>query len=133
MIALSTWKHGIEPNRIIYETISHGGSALDAVEAGAQHCESDTTCMSVGKGGIPDALGLLTLDASIMNHDGSCGSVAFVQGFEHPIAIARRVMENTQHVMLTGAGAERFAEEEGFVRSNLMTPASRKLYERWRE
>ncbi|MBS1904447.1 MAG: isoaspartyl peptidase/L-asparaginase [Bacteroidetes bacterium] len=132
MIALSTWKHGVEPNRIIYDTLTRGGSALDGVEAGARHCEADITCMSVGKGGLPDELGIVTLDASIMDHDGSCGSVAFVRSYLHPVSIARRVMEKTSHVMLAGAGAERFAEEEEMERDELLTAAAKTLYETWR-
>ncbi len=132
MLALSTWKHGIKPNQIVYDTIANGGSALDAVEAGAKYCEADETCMSVGKGGIPDELGLLTLDASIMDHDGNCGAVSFVQGYLHPISIARRVMEASPHILITGEGAERFAREQGFTTEDLLTDASRALYEKWK-
>src|SRR6185312_17172641 len=113
-IVLSTWKHGFEPNRVSFERMLQGGSALDGVEAGAKYCEADLTCMSVGKGGIPDDTGKVTLDAAIMDHDGSCGAVAFVQHYLHVVSIARRVMEKTPHVMLAGEGAERFAEREGF-------------------
>ncbi len=132
MLALSTWKHGFKPNQVVFDSISSGGSALDAVEAGARVCEADETCMSVGKGGIPDELGLVTLDASIMDHNGNCGAVSFVQGYSHPISIARRVMEVSPHVMLTGAGAERFAHEQGFMTEELLTDASRALYEKWK-
>jgi len=133
MEALATWKHGFEPNRISFTAIKEGLSALDAVELGARYCEADATCMSVGTGGIPDELGIVTLDASIMDHDGNCGSVSFVQQYPHPISIARRVMEKTPHVMLAGAGAERFAEREGFITSNLLTEDSKRLYEKWKE
>ncbi len=131
MIALSTWKHGVVPNSIVYDALVAKGSALDAVEAGARYCEADTTCMSVGKGGIPDDLGIVTLDASIMDHEGNCGAVSFVKEFLHPISIARRVMEATPHIMLAGEGAERFAEEQGFKREDLLTTASHELYEKW--
>jgi len=110
-----------------------GLSSLDAVELGARYCEADETCMSVGRGGIPDELGLVTLDACIMDHEGNCGSVSFVQHYPHPIAIARKVMEKTPHVMLSGVGAEKFAEQEGFFTSDLLTEASKKLYETWQE
>lgn len=132
MTALSTWKHGFEPNRIVAETVADGGTALDAVEAGARYCEADLSCMSVGKGGIPDELGIVSLDAAIMNHDGNCGSVAFVKNYVHPISIARRVMERTPHVMLCADGAERFASQEGFPNEDLLTDASRALYEKWK-
>ncbi len=133
METLATWKHGFEPNRISFAAIQEGLSALDAVELGARYCEADETCMSVGKGGIPDELGKVTLDASIMDHDGNCGSVAFVQHYLHPISIARKVMDKTSHVLLAGAGAERFAEHEGFTKSDLLTDASEKLYKTWKE
>ncbi len=133
MEALSTWKHGVEPNQISFAAMKDGSSALDAVELAARYCEADETCMSVGKGGIPDELGMVTLDASIMDHDGNCGSVAFVQNYLHPISIARKVMEKTSHVMLAGIGAERFAQREGFTTSNLLTDASQKLYDKWKE
>lgn len=133
MEALATWKHGFEPNRISFTAMKEGLSATDAVELGARYCEADETCMSVGKGGIPDELGKITLDAAIMDHDGNCGSVAFVQTYLHPISIARKVMEKTPHVILAGVGAERFAEREGFLEENLLTEASKKLYDKWKE
>jgi len=132
-ISLSTWKHGLQPNQITFDKIISGGSALDAVELGARYCESDLTCMSVGKGAIPDELGQVTLDASIMDHEGSCGSVAFVRNYEHVASIARRVMEKTPHVMLAGEGAERFAEREGFPRTDLLTEKAKALWEEWRK
>ncbi|MEI8134860.1 MAG: N(4)-(beta-N-acetylglucosaminyl)-L-asparaginase [bacterium] len=133
MESLSTWKHGVEPNRIVFDAMKSGSSAIEALEMGARYCEADETCMSVGKGGIPDELGIVSLDASIMDHDGNCGSVSFVQEYIHPISIARRVMEKTPHVMLSGKGAEMFAMREGFEKSNLLTEASRTLYDKWKE
>jgi N4-(beta-N-acetylglucosaminyl)-L-asparaginase len=130
--SLSTWKHGFEPNRVTFEALAEGKSALDAVELGARYCEADITCMSVGRGGIPDAIGQVTLDASIMDHEGNCGAVTFVRDFPHPISIARRVMERTPHIMLSGEGAERFAEQEGFIREDLLTEPARQLYNKWK-
>src|ERR1700731_4168893 len=128
MEALATWKHGVEPNRISFSAMSEGLSALDAVEFGARYCEADVTCMSVGRGGIPDELGIVTLDACIMDNDGNCGSVSFVKKYPHPISIARKVMEKTSHVMLAGEGAERFAEREGFFTEDLLTDNDKRLY-----
>lgn len=132
MESLSTWKHGFEPNRVTFEALAEGKSSLDAVELGARYCEADETCMSVGRGGIPDELGVVTLDASIMDSDGNCGAVSFVSNFLHPISIARRVMEQTSHIMLSGEGAELFAERQGFMRDELLTAPSRKLYDKWK-
>jgi N4-(beta-N-acetylglucosaminyl)-L-asparaginase len=130
-ISLSTWKHGFQPNRITYDAIQNGKSALDAVELGARYCEADLTCMSVGRGGLPDAVGEVTLDAAIMDHEGNCGAVAFVRNYEHVASIARRLMEKTPHVMLAGEGAERFAEAEGFIKTDLLTPKAQALWEQW--
>ncbi len=130
-ISLSTWKHGFQPNRITYDAILNGKSALDAVELGARYCEADLTCMSVGRGGLPDAIGEVTLDASIMDHEGNCGAVAFVRNYEHVASIARRVMEKTSHVMLAGVGAECFAEAEGFLKTDLLTSKAKALWEQW--
>jgi N4-(beta-N-acetylglucosaminyl)-L-asparaginase len=131
ILSLSTWKHGFHPNQFTFEALQSGKSALDAVELGARDCESDLTSMSVGRGGIPDATGEVTLDASIMDHAGNCGSVAFVRNYEHVISIARRVMEQTPHVMLAGVGAEQFAEREGFEKSDLLTEKAKSLWEQW--
>ncbi len=131
ILSLSTWKHGFQPNQVAFEALKSGKSALDAVELGAQYCESDLACMSVGHGGLPDALGEVTLDASIMDHSGNCGSVAFVRNYEHVISIARRVMEKTPHVMLAGEGAEQFAEREGFVKTDLLTEKAKSLWQQW--
>ena len=131
ILSLSTWKHGFHPNQVTIEALNSGKSALDAVELGARDCESDIACMSVGRGGLPDATGEVTLDASIMDHDGNCGSVAFVRNYEHVIAVARRVMEKTPHVMLAGEGAEQFAEREGFEKTDLLTEKAKSLWEQW--
>jgi N4-(beta-N-acetylglucosaminyl)-L-asparaginase len=130
--SLATWKHGFAPNRVTFESLQIGRSALDAVELGGRYCEADLTCMSVGRGGIPDADGQVTLDAAIMDHEGNCGAVTYVRDFPHPISIARRVMEQTPHVMLSGEGAERFADEQGFHRENLLTETARRLYDKWK-
>lgn len=129
---MSTWKHGFQPNRVVHELLSKGQPALDALEAGAKYCEADLTCMSVGRGGIPDDQGTVTLDASIMDHQGNCGAVCFVQHYENAISLARRVMEKTGYIMLAGSGAEKFAETQGFERTELLTDKARNLYEQWR-
>lgn len=88
--------------------------------------------MSVGKGGIPDDIGIVSLDASIMDHEGNCGAVCFVQNYENAISIARRVMEKTKYIMLVGSGAEAFAEAEGFTRTSLLTEKAKTLFDAWR-
>jgi N4-(beta-N-acetylglucosaminyl)-L-asparaginase len=130
-VSLSTWKHGFIPNQIARDALAASRSALDAVELGARYCEADLACMSVGRAGIPDEHGVVTLDACVMDHDGSCGAVAFVKNYLNVASIARRVMEMTPHVMLVGEGAERFAAREGFERAELLTDKTRELYARW--
>ena len=109
-----------------------GASALDAVEAAVRVVESDEDNHTVGVGGLPNLLGQVELDASIM--DGAtrqAGAVAAVTGFPHPISIARAVCERLpQHLLLVGAGAERFADEVGIERGPTLTDEARR---RWRD
>ncbi|MFQ6611876.1 MAG: N(4)-(beta-N-acetylglucosaminyl)-L-asparaginase [Fidelibacterota bacterium] len=131
-VVLSTWKHGIPANVAAMEILTNGGSALDAVEAGARVPEADPEVHSVGYGGIPDAEGKVTLDASIMNSDGNAGSVAAIENIKHPISVARLVMEKTPHVMLVGAGAKQFALKNGFEEVELLTGFTRQNWESWK-
>ena len=101
-IVISTWKHGFDANEKAYEVIKNNGSAIDAVEEGVKVSEADPNCHSVGYGGWPDRDGNVTLDACIMDHTGNCGSVSFLQNIKHPISVARKVMDDTPHVMLSG-------------------------------
>ena len=109
-----------------------GASALDAVEAAIRVVEADEDNHTVGVGGLPNLLGQVELDASIM--DGAtrqAGAVAAVTGFPHPISIARAVCERLpQHLLLVGAGAERFADEVGIERGPTLTDEARR---RWRD
>jgi N4-(beta-N-acetylglucosaminyl)-L-asparaginase len=93
--------------------------------------ESDFSNRSVGLGGRPDRDGKVTLDACIQDHDGRAGGVAFVQGFEHPISIARAVMERTAHVLLVGAGAEQWAAQNGFEQRTVEIPEVRAEWLEW--
>ena len=132
-IVLSTWKHGIPANDAAWKILKNGSSALDAVEAGAKVPEADPESSSVGFGGLPDEQGKVTLDACIMDHTGNCGSVAFIQNIKHPISVARKVMEETKHVMLAGEGARQFAVSKGFEEMDLLTDVSRKKWEEWKK
>ena len=132
-IVLSTWNHGLAANEGAWAVLEKGGSALDAVEKGVMVTEADLTNRSVGVGGRPDRDGHVTLDACIMSGDSSCGSVAFLEGIAHPINVARAVMERTQHVMLVGAGARKFALEQGFATAKMPIDEVKKDYEKWRK
>lgn len=131
-VALSTWNHGQAANEVAWDILQAGGRALDAVEAGVRIPEGDPEVTTVGYGGFPDRSGKVTLDACIMDEEGRCGSVAFLQDIKHPISVARRVMEETPHVMLVGRGALDFALNEGFEREELLTPKARAAWERWK-
>ena len=111
------------------EIIRSGGSALDAAEAATRLVEANPDDHTVGYGGYPNVLGQVELDASIM--DGrtlNAGTVGALQGFRHPITIARRIMTDLPHVMLVGEGAARFARELGLQAENLLTPAAEEVY-----
>ncbi|MGH2490613.1 MAG: N(4)-(beta-N-acetylglucosaminyl)-L-asparaginase [Candidatus Limnocylindria bacterium] len=106
-----------------------GGSALDAVEACARVIEADPSDASVGRGGRPNVLGVVELDASLV--DGTThrvGAVGALRGYLHPISLARAVMERLPHVMLVGEGAARFAAEIGAEETTLLTPSTRRMW-----
>ena len=132
-IIISTWNHGIAANKAAWEKLESGGSALDAVEAGVRVTESDASNRSVGLGGLPDRDGNVTLDACIMNHESECGAVAYLQNIENPISVARKVMEDTPHVMLVGNGAFEFAIEKGFKKKELLTLEAKETWLKWKE
>ena len=112
------------------EILARGGSALDAVEAAMWRCEDNLADNYVGTGGLPNAQGVVELDASVMvGSSRAFGAVGAVQGYPHPISIARAVLEKLpQHSLLVGAGAELFAEENGFERAELLTKEARLLF-----
>jgi N4-(beta-N-acetylglucosaminyl)-L-asparaginase len=130
-VVISTWDAGLEANKAAWEVLSTGGRALDAVEKGVMVTEASINCC-VGLGGNPDRDGHVTLDASIMDENFNCGSVAFLERIKHPISVARRVMEKTPHVMLVGDGAQQFAVAEGFpLESGELSSDAKKSYEQW--
>ncbi|MFT4256681.1 MAG: N(4)-(beta-N-acetylglucosaminyl)-L-asparaginase [Pseudoxanthomonas sp.] len=130
---VSTWDFGVGANAAAWKLLAGGGSALDAVEAGARWAEADLCNPTVGHCGNPDRDGTLTLDASIMDGDGRCGSVAAIRDITHPISVARAVMERTPHVMLVGAGARQFALEQGFESRPLLTDTAKQAWEEWKK
>jgi N4-(beta-N-acetylglucosaminyl)-L-asparaginase len=115
------------------KVLEKGGSALDAVEQGCRIEEANENGQTVGKGGLPDRDGNVTLDACVMNSTGDYGAVLAVKNIKHVTSVARKVMEETPHVMLVGQGAEEFAVAKGFERENLLTEASKKAWEKWKE
>lgn len=113
------------------DVLKGGGSALDAVERVVRRVEANPEDHSVGVGGWPNLLGEVELDASIMNGaDRSCGAVAGLIGFPHPVSVARKVMELLPHVFLVGRGAADFAEEAGFQREPTLTETAAREWSR---
>jgi beta-aspartyl-peptidase (threonine type) len=111
--------------------LKNGGSAVDAVEAGIRPVESNPDDHTVGYSGLPNLLGEVEVDASVM--DGrtlQAGAVGALKNCEHAISLARKVMEELPHVLLVGGGAERFAREMGFPEKDLRTAEAEKV---WRE
>ncbi len=115
------------------ELLKKGKSSLDAAEAGVRVSESDPEVSSVGYGGLPDRDGNVTLDACIMDSKGNCGSVSFLQQIKNPISVARKVMEETDHIMLSGAGALSFALKQGFKTENLLTDKALNRWVKWKQ
>jgi isoaspartyl peptidase/L-asparaginase-like protein (Ntn-hydrolase superfamily) len=132
-VVLSTWDFGLKPNREAYARLRKGESALDAVQYGVMQAEADPEVTSVGLGGYPNREGVVELDAALM--DGGTleiGGVAALRGIKHPVAAARKVMEETPHGLLVGDGARRFALEHGFEEEDLLTDKARAAWEKYR-
>lgn len=128
---VSTWDNGIKANAAGWKVLEKGGNSLDAAEQAAREIEATLDCC-VGLQANPDRDGKVTLDASIMDGDLRCGSVAFIERILHPISVARKVMENTPHVLLAGEGAQQFARENGFpVEADRLSPDAEKRYRDW--
>lgn len=114
------------------EVLENGGAALDAVEAGIRVVEADTSVDSVGRGGAPDLLGIVSCDAAVMDGaTGRAGAVGNLRYYLHAVSVAREVMERLPHVFLVSEGAERFAHEIGAERAEMLTEEARARYERW--
>lgn len=132
-IVLSTWyNQGIRANAEAWKVLSANGRALNAVEAGVRVTESELDNCCVGLNANPDRDGIVTLDACIMDENSNCGSVAGIEQIEHPISVARMVMEKTPHVMLVGAGAQQFALENGFqLKGKKLSEHAEQAYKNW--
>lgn len=130
---VATWYFALQAVTAAKDILEKGGRAIDAAEAGVRLVETDPEVESVGRGGFLNANGELELDGAVM--DGSTlkmGVVAGVHGFEHPVSIARAVMEKTKHSILVGGGAEQFARANGFAeapRDYMVTPEAQRIWE----
>jgi N4-(beta-N-acetylglucosaminyl)-L-asparaginase len=116
------------------ELIRDGASALDAVIAGVNIVEDDPNDMTVGYGGLPNEEGVVELDAAVMHGPTHrAGAVASLRNIKNPSRVARLVMERTDHVLLVGEGALRFAKAHGFKEEDLLTDRSREAWLKWKE
>lgn len=132
-LLVSTWPFGQKTNEAALKVMQQGGSTLDGVEQGIWVTEADLSNSSVGIGGTPNAAGVVQLDACIMWGPGhKAGSVAAIEGIAHPISAARRVMEQTIHVMLVGEGARQFALAQGLPTAQMPTEERRQAWLKWK-
>jgi N4-(beta-N-acetylglucosaminyl)-L-asparaginase len=115
------------------EMIKAGADTLDAVVAGVNIVELDPRDTSVGYGGLPNEDGVVQLDASVVHGPSRrMGAVGALEGIKTPSKVAKRVMDDTDHMMLVGAGALKFAKAEGFQEENLLTEESRLQWLVWK-
>jgi len=126
--------NGLRATEKAAEMIAAGTDTLDAVIAGVNIVEEDPNDNSVGYGGLPNEDGVVELDSSVM-HGPSChaGAVAALRNIKTPSQVAKVIMERTDHILLVGEGALRFARAHGFKECDLLTEESRKLWLEWKE
>ena len=125
--------NGIRGVARAFELASSGTDTLDAAVEGVKIQELDPADNSVGYGGLPNEEGVVQLDASCMHGPTRrAGAVAALEGIKTPSEVARLVLRYTNHILLVGAGAKRFALSYGFKEEELLTPESRDLWLRWR-
>jgi len=113
------------------ELLRGGGGAVDAVVAAVREVEANPADHSVGYGGLPNLLGEVELDASLM--DGrtlASGAVGALRGYQDAITLARTVMEELPHVLIVGEGAARLAAETGLPPRELLTPGAERIWRR---
>ena len=116
------------------EMLRSGSDALDAVVAGVNIVEDDPNDTSVGYGGLPNEDGVVELDAAVMHGPTHhAGAVAAIRNIKNPSKVAKVVMERSDHVLLVGEGALRFAKAHGFVEENLLTDHAREEWLKWKE
>lgn len=117
-----------------FQRMVKGDDLLDALIAGVNIVELDPADTSVGFGGLPNADGVVQLDASVMHGPSKrAGAVACLEGVRTPSLVARRVMDETDHHLLVGSDAQRFARTMGFtIEDDLNTPTSRKAWLEWK-
>ncbi len=126
--------NGLKAAELALQRIQAGTDPLDAIIAGVNLVEDDPKDMSVGYGGIPNEDGVVQLDSCVMHGPTArAGAVASLEGIKNPSRVAKAVMETTDHILLVGPGARRFAEMNGFPVENLLTDKARKVWLYWKQ
>jgi N4-(beta-N-acetylglucosaminyl)-L-asparaginase len=126
--------NGLQATAKAMSLLTAGADPLDAVVAGVNIVEDDPREMGVGYGGLPNEDGVVELDASVMyGPTHQAGAVASLRNIKNPSRVARMVMERTDHVLLVGEGALKFAKAHGFQEENLLTDEAREIWLRWKE
>ena len=130
VIASANGLRGVEK---AFGMIVKGADTLDAGVEGVKIQELDPTDQSVGYGGLPNADGVVQLDAACMHGPTRrAGAVGALEGIKTPSEIVRLIMKYTNHIMLVGKDAQRFAVSYGYQVEDLLTPASREAWLHWR-
>ena len=125
--------NGIRGVKVAYDQIMAGKDTLDAIIAGVNIEELDPENQSVGLGGLPNEEGVVQLDASVMHGPTRrAGAVGCIEDIATPSLVAKAVMDYTDHIMLVGEGARKFAIKMGFKTQNLLTEKSRQDWLRWK-
>jgi N4-(beta-N-acetylglucosaminyl)-L-asparaginase len=130
-VIVSTWDAGDTANNGGWPILQKNGRALDAVEAAGRASEDEASCC-VGLSAWPDRDGKVTLDSCIMDGNGDCGGVSFLERIKHPVSVARIVMEKTPHVLLSGEGAQKFALANGFpLETGKLSADAEREWKKW--
>ena len=125
--------NGLECVRRAHELINGGADPAHAVVKGVEINENDPRDDSVGYGGLPNEHGVVSLDACVMHGPTHrSGAVAAIENIKNPAAVALEVARRTDHCMIVGEGAKRFAVQMGFKEENLLTEESRRAWLRWK-
>ncbi len=125
--------NGLRGVKVAYDMIGRGADTLDAIIAGVNITELDPDDQSVGVGGLPNAEGVVQLDASCMHGPTKrAGAVGCLEDIATPSLVAKAIMDHTTHVMLVGDDAKRFALQMGFRETPLLTERTRQDWIRWR-
>jgi len=132
-LLIATWSFATRAADAAWPGLANRGRALDAVVDACAVAEEDPAVDSVGYGGLPDAEGHVSLDGCVMLAPGLAGSVACLRTHRHPVRVARMVMERTRHLMIVGDAADRFADECGELREEVLAPEAKEAWRRWME